>query len=139
MLAVFIIGVVALFTGPLLSDVLPRNDLVTYSSVAADSLHEARSGAMSGKGTRRFGVHFESDRFVLFEGAAYNPADPDNTVHDLPGDVSITDISLSDAGSDVLFASHRGVPSQYGTVEFSDSGGETRTVTVGEAGMLDVN
>lgn len=139
LLTIALVAVLSATIGPFLANSLNTRSLDTFSSQAVDALREAQFSAINGKGTARFGVHFEATQFVFFTGSAYNPADTDNQVHVLNDSVSITAITLTGGGVDVHFSSHRGIPSESGTVVFSDGGGQTKTVTIGTAGMLDVN
>ncbi len=143
------IGFVALLAAPFLSNSLASNDAAQSATEAVDSLREAQSSVMSGKDGARFGVHFEGTKFVLFRGAAYAPADPDNAVHALAGDVSVSAVMLAPGGAcalpagtgncDVHFANRRGAPTESGTITFTGSGGETKTVSINAAGMIDAD
>ncbi len=149
MVVVAMIGAVALLAAPFLSSSLSSNDAAQSARVAADALREAQAAVMSGKGAARYGVHFEGTTFVLFQGAAYSPSDANNAVHRLTGLVTVSAVALSPGGAcalpagtgncDVHFATRRGTPTESGTVTFTGAGGETRTVTINAAGMIDAN
>lgn len=142
------IAVVAAFAAPFLSGGTGRASLSSFAGEAADALREAQGAVMSGKDNARYGVHFQSDRFVVFSGAAYAPADPANRVRQFNGEVTVTSVTLSPGGPctvvggsgncDVHFADHRGVPTESGSVVLTDAAGNARTVTVGAQGMIDV-
>ena|SRR5688572_22764655 len=143
------IGVVTALAVPFLSTDLSKNDAKNYAAEISDALREAQSSVMSGKDNARFGVHFEGTKFVLFQGAAYAPADPANVVHSFTPRVTVTAVALSPGGActlpdgtgncDVHFASHKGVPTESGTVTLTSDGGEVKTVTINAVGMIDVN
>jgi len=137
LIVIAIIAAVAVMTMPILSSSMSRNELDVAVEGAVDALEEARSSALNGKDSGRFGVHFEVDKYVLFGGASYVEGDADNFIHQLPGLVSITSISISGGGADILFSSVSGVPDQTGSIEFTDSSGEIKTVTVNAAGTVD--
>jgi prepilin-type N-terminal cleavage/methylation domain-containing protein len=146
---VAMIGIVAVVASPLLSAGQVRADARRFATEATDAIREAQASVMSGKNDARFGVHFEGSRFVLFQGATYAPADPNNVVHQLSGLVSITAVSLSPGGActlpagtgncDLHFAGRKGAPTETGSVTFTDAEGNAKTVTVNAAGMVDVN
>lgn len=138
-LVIAIMGSLAMLAAPFLSDTLSRNDLAIASDGAVDALREARSSSMSGRGTGLFGVHFETTKFVFFEGATYGASDPDNVTHALGGNVTITAIAISGGGSDVHFAGHKGEPTETGSITFTDVGGNVRTVTVNAAGLVETD
>jgi prepilin-type N-terminal cleavage/methylation domain-containing protein len=141
--------IIAVMAAPFLSDVLVRRDAELFAAEASDALREAQSSAMSGRNNARWGVHFEETKFVLFDGGAYNSADPDNIVHALSGQVAITAVTLSPGGActiatgsgncDVHFANRRGTPTETGSIVFTGADGTARTVTLNGQGMIDVN
>jgi prepilin-type N-terminal cleavage/methylation domain-containing protein len=148
-IVIALIGIVTAVSAPFLSDALTRKDLDSYAAEAMDGLREAQSSVMSGRNNARFGVHFEAAKFVFFQGAAYNPVDTDNVIHALAGDATITSVTLSPGGAcvvatgsgncDVHYINHRGTPTESGTIVFTGDGGQLKTVTVGAAGMLDLD
>jgi Tfp pilus assembly protein FimT len=146
-IAVVLIAVVAGMSVPLLSQTAISKDLPTTVDEAVDALREAQSAAMSGRADSAYGVHFLGTGFVFFKGSAYVESDPENITHTLSDVVSITDVTLTPGGTctlpagtgncDVRFLNSRGVPVQNGAVIFSDQTGETSTVTINAAGLID--
>ena len=137
-LVIAMMGILVLITAPFLSDSLTRSDLDIATVETVDALREARSSAMSGRGGGRFGVHFETTQFVFFTGATYSAVDPENVVHTYGADVTMSTITITGGGSDVHFATHKGEPAENGTIEFSEPGGDTKTITVSAVGLIDV-
>lgn len=141
-----ILGIAAAMVIPVADTTLEADDLEIAAVSAADALRTAQSAAMSGRNARRWGVHFQADRFVTFEGGTYGPADPGNEVHELGGRVKVSAVSLTPGGScnaatgsgncDVHFTDAGGQPNESGTVTFINDSGETRTVTVNTEGMV---
>ncbi|MDD5252124.1 MAG: prepilin-type N-terminal cleavage/methylation domain-containing protein [Patescibacteria group bacterium] len=131
--------ILATIVMPYLSDATRRSDLDAETTIAADLLSQAQFSAMSGKGGRRFGVHFETTEYVFFNGATYNAADTNNDVHVLPPTVTISAVSLVPAGSDVHFVNPKGTPTETGTVTFAGPDGLTKVISINAAGMIDVN
>lgn len=148
-IVVAMLGALMLMSAPYLSDTLARKDRDAFVAEAVDALREAQSSVMSGRNNARYGVHFEAAKFVFFQGAVYNAADPGNVTHALTGRAMVASVTLSPGGActvstgagncDVHFASHKGAPTESGAVVFSDDAGATKTVAVGAAGMFDVN
>ncbi|HTK04552.1 MAG TPA: prepilin-type N-terminal cleavage/methylation domain-containing protein [Candidatus Eisenbacteria bacterium] len=142
------VGVVVAMAVPFLSSDLTRNDARNFSSDATDALREAQASVMSGRNGARFGVHFEATKFVVFQGATYASNDANNVVHSFSALVSVTAVTLAPGGSctlpagtgncDIHFSNHKGTPTETGAVVFSGVGGETATVTINDAGMIDV-
>lgn len=126
----FVFSVVAPFTG----QTTGQRKVTAASELVIDSLRQSQFSAMHGRSPQRFGVRFEADRFVMFQGASYSPSDPDNAVHQLDSDVELA-WSLDGGVQEVLFENHRGLPSVTGTVTVSASG-FSRTVGVGAEGAI---
>ncbi len=137
-IAVALLLSAAALSVPFMSSTLSRNELDVALQRAVDMLNEARSSAFNGLGGGEFGVRFESGAVVFFSGDTYSAVDPDNVDFILPGFVSITDISISGGGSEIVFESVSGAPTQTGSVEFTDSSGETKTVSVNTHGTVNL-
>lgn len=148
-MAVALFSGIALLALPFLSTDVSRADAGRVAEGIADALREQQFAVMAGAGDARRGVHLQENAYVLFDGATYVPADPDNVTRDLPADVRITDVSLSPGGAcalpagtgncDVLFVSRKGMPAQSGTITVTGADGNPRTVDVNEAGMINAN
>ena len=119
-----------------------RKTSILTSSVelVASSLLGARTKTLSSEGGYQYGVHFESDRVVLFRGASYVAGDPNNLVTVLPVEVEVSSIALLGGGADLVFARLTGVTSQYGsvTVRVKSDVARTRTISILATGIVDV-
>jgi hypothetical protein len=100
-------------------------------------LAEARALTISAKGGTVYGVHFESQKEVLFSGAAYPAGNPSNRVRPVHDDVRISSILLSGGGSDVVFNKFTGATSQSGTLTLTSvrDAAETKTITITATGV----
>lgn len=70
----------------------------TYQTLVSDVKYQqtlAMAGATGNTSdSQNFGVRFESNRYVLFTGAVYNPSDPSNFSINLDPPLSISTISF---------------------------------------------
>lgn len=78
-------------------------------------LRLARSKTLASESEDNYGVHFQSDKYVLFKGAAYDSNDSSNREYILT-DSEIYSITLNGGGSDVIFNRIRGTTDEYGSV-----------------------
>lgn len=122
------------------ADIKSSEDLVFVTIKEAQNL--SMSGATGGTGAGHFGVHFEQDKFVLFEGSTYNPADSSNLVTLLSPNLSIESITLQ--SGNIIFSRLSGEvsginPGQDSFVLRETNSGETRTFTTNRFGVVDVN
>ena len=120
-------------------------DLQSTEDLIYATVKEAQSLAMAGS-TGDYGVHFELDRFTLFEGSTYSPGDPNNLETTLNTNLTIESISLpSGGGNDVVFSQISGEVQDlslggFGSFLLKESNtSETKTFTLTSLGALDVN
>ncbi|HSD12854.1 MAG TPA: prepilin-type N-terminal cleavage/methylation domain-containing protein [Patescibacteria group bacterium] len=149
MIVVAAIAALALLAAPFLAATLGRADASQSQSEAVSTLREAQASAMSGLNNARYGVHFAGTQIVMFQGAAYSPADPNNVARVLPSGISVVAVALSPGGAcalpagtgncDVHFVDHKGMPTETGSVTLADEAGGTKTVSINAAGMIDPN
>ncbi len=133
-------GILVLIGIGLSSNTLGRNQTGNVTQDSVTTLRRAQWQSMNGHEDTEWGVHFETDLFVLFKGPTYSALDPDNVVTDLPNDIDIISISLNGGGDEVIFNSDFGATDEYGSfIVDHTSSDKQQTVTVNEAGMIDWN
>lgn len=113
-------AVIQLFTGQV--------NLNTTSQQVLSALQLARNRTLSSTGEMQHGVHFETSKYVLFEGSTYNAMDPDNQEFNL-STVEIYEINIS-GGSDVVYDRIRGTTSNNGNVKIRLTADTTKTETI---------
>jgi prepilin-type N-terminal cleavage/methylation domain-containing protein len=137
-LAIF--GILVLIGIGLSSNTLGRNQTGNVTQDVVTTLRRAQWQSMNGHEDIEWGVHFETDLFVLFKAPTYSVSDPDNVLTNLPNDVEITSITLTGGGSDVIFIDKFGSTIEDGSIVIENiNSNELRTVTVNAAGMIDWN
>ena len=133
-LFVIIFGMVALYSQA--SQV--RSDLNAQVAVFVSYARLQQSAAAVGKSSGSFGVHLESDSYVLFEGSVFDPNDSANDSKALPPTLAIQNISFNGGGSDFIFTPPHGETNHYGALDFySTSLDKTITITLTSLGTLD--
>ena len=122
------------------SNTLGRNQTGNVTQDIVTTLRRAQWQSMNGHEDTEWGVHFETNQFVLFKAPTYSALDPDNVVTSLPNDIDLTNISLNGAGVNVIFNSDFGASDEYGSLKIDHtSSDKEQTVTVNAAGMIDWN
>ena len=92
-----------------------------------------------------YGVHFEQDRFVLFEGTIYSASDTNNLETTLNTNLTIESISLPAGGADIVFSQISGEVQglslgQSGSFVLRESNtGESKVLTITSVGAVDVD
>lgn len=149
LLVVSLTVIMAGLLAPVLFDALSRGDARSYALQAVDTLREAQSSTMSGRANARYGVHFEQNKLVMFQGAVYSAVDTNNLPQSLTGRAVITSVTLSPGGActvatgagncDIHFAKVRGAPTETGSIVFTDLTGQSRTVSINAVGLIEWN
>jgi prepilin-type N-terminal cleavage/methylation domain-containing protein len=134
---IFAIVFVSLVQPKASADINSAEDLI-YVTVK-----EAQNLAMKGPASS-FGVHFEQNKFVFFQGATYTPGDSSNLETILEPNLSIESISLP-TGTSIIFSQLSG---EVQGLSLGTSGSfvlretntnETKTFTITSLGAVDVN
>ncbi len=103
-------------------------------------LRLARSKTLASESEDNYGVHFQSDKYVLFKGTVYDSNDAANKEYSLT-DSEIYSISLNGGGSDVIFNRIRGTTEEYGNVAIrlvSDTN-KAHTININSYGQVSLN
>ncbi len=110
--------IVFLGAASLVSLLSSRNvrDLTTSGQNVLSVLKLAQSKSLAGEGNTTWGVHFESNRVVLFQGPSYVSLGT-TTPYALPQSLQIANINLFGGGSDVIFKKITGTTDQSGSVD----------------------
>lgn len=137
MIAVSVIGIVSMLFYTALSEFHAQSSVGTGANIVMGVLRDARARTLSGKSNMQYGVHFETTRTVLFEGAAYNTGAPTNEVFAIPTGAHISTINLGGA-SDIIFSRITGFASASGTVIVSAVRNvlQTKTISIVSTGII---
>ena len=135
---VIILAVVLIFTIRPFQSFRDKHLIDATSEQVIASLFEARTNTLASRHAASFGVHFETNKVVLFMGDFYNPSGGTNEYVSFPQHVIISDISLNDGGQDVVFERLTGEARAYGTITLSltHNASTTRTITIESGGTM---
>lgn len=104
-------------------------------------LTEARSMTLSSINGYSYGVHFDENQVVLFQGNVYNSTASTNFPTSLNSLVGIQNVSLVGGGNEVLFNKLTGATAQSGTLQVYLQSATTtyKTVTISPTGITEKN
>jgi type II secretory pathway pseudopilin PulG len=110
------------------------------SSVAA-VIADARNRTLSSRDALQYGVHIQDDAVTLFSGTTYSDGASGNEEILLDGNVTISDISLSGGGDDVLFERLTGDTNDAGTItlELLSDASRQKTIIIQSTGLISYN
>lgn len=131
-----ILAVITVVISPFLSTSVGKNELVSRTWELTGALRQAQFNSVTAHTNSSWGVHVQTDRFVLFRGTAYNVSDPDNVITMLPSIITLT-MALNGGVADARFSKIRGETNDYGTITLTDStSNEARTITITAVGVI---
>lgn len=139
LLSLFIIAVVAGIFVAAFGVFRESNDLRAAQSTMVGMVKSARSRAIASENNSVYGVHFETEKSVLFKGSAYNPSDPGNENYTFPPSVKISNISLAGGAQDAVFSRLQGTTTSPGTITLSSKNNpsKTRAITIYQTGLAE--
>jgi len=96
---------------------------------------KAMNGATEENSTYRYGIHFETNTYTLFQGDTYNPSDTKNFTVTLDGQLTFASVTFPN--SEIVFEKGSGEIVGFSdgnnTVSFSDG---SATITLNQIGVF---
>lgn len=143
--SIIVITIIVILTAVMLPQFSKIKNLQIVKNASLDivsSLNKAQSQTRASLNSSSYGVHFESNRIIIFRGTSYVANDSvNNTIIDIIQPAVISNISLSGGAMDLYFYRLSGLPSRTGTIVVSISGNAslTKTITISATGMASIN
>jgi prepilin-type N-terminal cleavage/methylation domain-containing protein len=108
------------------------------TSKVVSVLERARQLTLFSRDSFQYGVHFDTDKIVLYKGAGYIPASLDNIETLLHSKVIISAVVLNGGGSEILFKRLSGETDQNGTITLQNKldNSKTKIVTIDKTGLV---
>ncbi len=130
LLALGILAIISILGVMSLSNVNKDRALVVETERVLSLISKARSFTLSAKNGGAYGVHFETQKAVLFKGPTYTSGIVTNEIQAINAEVKISAISLVGGGTEVLFSKLTGATTQTGTITLSSVRNSSQTKTV---------
>ncbi|MDO8600357.1 MAG: prepilin-type N-terminal cleavage/methylation domain-containing protein [bacterium] len=139
LVAVGILALLAAIVVSGLSSFQESGELSRAADFVAGVLRDARGRTLAGKNQLSYGVHFDSDALVLFEGQTYDPDTVSNEETLLPFRIIISEISLG-GGDEVVFERLSGEANVTGTItlQIKQEPSKTKEVQVYKSGVVEI-
>lgn len=136
-----IIGIIAGVVLPQLSIV--KEDQILGSGIEniVTVLHTARSQSLASIGGVQYGVRFESDKVILFQGEGYIEGGSGNKIINLDSSTRISNVRISGvdySSGEIYFDRLSGVPSASTSITVSTSS-YSKIITVSLTGAVNIN
>lgn len=132
-LAIF--GIVATIAIPFSLQQLQKNRAKQEAQSLVSLLRLTQQRGISGQQASKFGVKFNNSNYVIYRGDNFASASQRETIN-LPPNISISSINLTNGGSEVTFSSGELRASSYGNIELGNAANLYR-VTINSEGLID--
>lgn len=105
------------------------------------SIDKARSETLSSLNSSSYGVHFQSDKVIIFKGTVYSSGDANNETISFTTPANISNVTfggVSGTSGDLYFNRLSGSPSTTGTVTVATPT-YSKTITISATGVASSN
>ncbi|OGI66466.1 hypothetical protein A3H53_04635 [Candidatus Nomurabacteria bacterium RIFCSPLOWO2_02_FULL_40_10] len=120
-----------------------RENQVLKSAVAdvLSSINKARTQTLSSLNSSKYGVHFQSDKIIIFTGTGFLEESLDNETINITTPATITNVTLnnvSGTSGDIYFNRLSGSPSKTGIITISTTS-FSKIITISGTGVASSN
>ena len=133
-----VLGGIFLVVLPQFSKIKENQVLKNGVADILSSIDKARGETISSLNSSEYGVHFQSDKVIIFKGTTYSPGAADNEAINIISPATISTISLTAGAVDVYFARLSGAPNKTGTITITTSN-YSKIVTISATGVASAN
>lgn len=102
------------------------------------AIEKARSQTLSSLNSSEYGVHFQSDKVIIFKGKVFSESSEDNQDIEIISPATISGITLSGGGEEVYFNRLSGSPNKTGSITISSTNFQ-KIITIYATGSASVN
>src|ERR1035437_5762778 len=98
-----IIAILSLIVFPSFNAMKQQNVLKSSVSDVFSSLDKARSETLASINSSEYGVHFQSDKVIIFKGKVFSAVDPNNETINITSPATISVITLTEGAVDLYY------------------------------------
>lgn len=138
MVVVTVLGIIFAIVLPQFAKMREGQVVKTAVADTLSSLNKARTQTLSSLNSSEYGVHFQSDKVIIFKGEVFSSGAGDNETIDIVSPANISTITLTGGAVDVYFNKLNGIPSVTGSIIIS-SANFSKTITISATGIASVN
>ncbi|MFA5791957.1 MAG: prepilin-type N-terminal cleavage/methylation domain-containing protein [Candidatus Paceibacterota bacterium] len=124
LVVITVLGIIFSIVIPQFSKTRENQVLKNAISDVSSSLGKAKSQTLASLDSFSYGVHFQSDKVIIFKGTVFSISDVNNEIINIitPANISnVTLNSISGNEGDVYFSRLSGIPNKTGTITISTS------------------
>lgn len=138
MIVIAIIIILVAVALPKFSEMRNIEVLKSATEDVLSMINKARTQTLSSVDSSEYGVHFQSDKVIIFKGTNYSAGASTNEELLILTPANISNINLTSGATNLYFSRLTGNPSRTGTVTISN-GSFTRIITISATGIASAN
>lgn len=138
LIVIAILGILVAVAVVQFSKVIEKQKLNNAVADVIASIDKASSQTLASVESSSYGVHFQSDKVIIFKGEVFDINDPNNEEVEIISPVSISSIDLAGGVSQIYFARLSSTPSTSGTLTVSTSS-FSKIITISPTGSISTN
>ena len=126
---------------PQFSKIRENQVLKNAVSEVISSLNKAQSQTLASLNSSSYGVHFQSDKIIIFKGTVFSAGDINNETINITIPANISNVTLagiSGNSGDVYFNRLSGTPNKTGTITVSTIS-SSKIIIISATGMASIN
>lgn len=132
------LGIIFLIMIPQFSKIRENQALKNGAQDILSSVNKARSQTLASLNSLEYGVHFQSDKVIIFKGAVFSDGDAGNETINITAPATISNIALAGGGNEIYFNRLSGAPNTTGSVTVSTSS-YSKIITISATGTASVD
>lgn len=138
LVVIAVLGIIFAVALPQFSKIRENQVLKNGVVDVLSSVDKARSQTLASLDSSQYGVHFQSDKVIIFKGTAFVEGAGSNETINIITPATISAINLVGGGDDVVFNRLNGAPSVTGSIIVSSTN-FTKTITISATGVASVD
>ena len=141
LIVVVVLGIIFSIAIPQFSKTRENQVLKSAVNDILSSLNKAQSQTLASADSSSYGVHFQSDKVIIFKSVVFSAGDPDNETINIITPASISNVALGAGGptsGNVYFNRLSGSPNTTGTITVSTSS-FSKIITISATGTASSN
>jgi prepilin-type N-terminal cleavage/methylation domain-containing protein len=141
LVVVAVLGIIFSVALPQFSKIKELQVVKNATSDIISSINKAQSQTLASASSSSYGVHFQSDKIIIFTGTSYSAGTFTNQSIDITSPANISNVTLAGVNAssgDIYFNRLLGTPSKNGTITVS-SANYSKIVTISATGVSSSN
>lgn len=136
-----VLGIILSIAIPQFSKTRENQVLKNAVVEVVSSLNKAQSQTLASLNSSSYGVHFQSDKIIIFKGTVFSSGDTNNETISIITPANISNVTLagvSGSPGDLYFNRLTGTPNKTGTITVSTAS-YSRIITISATGSTSSN